>query len=352
MAKAASGGTVPQGAACEECYRLWSKAFNFVTFEVLCEKVSKDAVLKAAVVEARSAHLQGGSKDLVPEEVYAVSGISFEVERSYLVASERDMRRAAGLQRVGKTALKGLPSVTCVAEDGSGKEETLYLFEDTTCPLRRGKLRVSMSSNHQRVKMKAADVLWCGQGSEFQNMTWQAQSEESKLKDVVGREMAGHLNLMSWDSFLEERLCTSERVCADGEKQEQIVNDEFEENSMQCELVGVAAQDNAAQRWTPQPKSKKGSPSLVKQGSFRSQASGSVLDGGSVSGKVGASEDGHSVAEPEEPGASFLSFPFFFFLFFFWGGGGDVDGAVFFSSLEIPGQGGGSFVAHDLRVTL
>ena len=317
FAKSAAGGTIPQGTACEECYRLWSKAFSFVPYDELVERVKKDMILKAAVMEARSAQAGASKTKLLPEEVSAVTGMSFDVERSFLVASERDMRRAAGLQRVGKLALKGLPAVTVSAEDGSGKEEVLYLFADPQSPLRRGKLRVSLSTSHQTVKMQPCDVLWAGQGEQYHNMAWQTQVDENKLKEVVAKELAGHLNLMSWESFVSERLGHggSAQECEKADSDAELM----EMSNEPPTLLGVAAVEEAGSRWTPQPKSKKSSPSLVKQGSFRSQSAASVLDGAaSVSSKLPGSEHAPSCGDPEEQEPGFF---FFQGVGTGWGGG-------------------------------
>ena len=124
---------VPSGSQCEQCWTLWQQAFSRVSWESLIQSVAKDANFKNKVEEARQVLLHAkDAKPLASQGVFAMQGVSLKIERSYVVLTERDMRRS-----IGRTQLKSLQSVQIPCEDGRAETETGYLFKDEEAPHRK-----------------------------------------------------------------------------------------------------------------------------------------------------------------------------------------------------------------------
>ena len=198
-----AGLQLASGNQCEACWTLWQQGFRHESWDGLLNKVARDPAFKAQVEEAM---LQGRPKDVPDQSVLTVQGTSVEVERSYIIMSERDLRRASGLSRIGRTQLKGLQSVQLPLEDGQQGQETCYLFKDDANPQRRMKIKVHMATQMESEVMKPGEVLWPDQPGCYQAHYTQQKAKESGVWDVINKEQAGHLNITNFETFARDIL--------------------------------------------------------------------------------------------------------------------------------------------------
>ena len=75
--------------------------------------------------------------------------VELELNRSYIAATERELRSQVGLHKKAKSALKGVPSIDIAGEKGG--QETCFMFRDLDpmADLRRWKLKVTMAASCQ-----------------------------------------------------------------------------------------------------------------------------------------------------------------------------------------------------------
>eukprot|EP00971_Amphidinium_carterae_P351131 6491928-Amphidinium_carterae.2 len=123
-------------------------AFWQYTWEGLCSTHLKDKGFAQVVTTAREAKqkLAQNETKQTPENLADQVFVGIELEKSFIVASEKDMRsQVKDLHRVPRMALKGLSSLRVPAEANGGEEEVVYLFRDPNETQRKAKLKPLVS---------------------------------------------------------------------------------------------------------------------------------------------------------------------------------------------------------------
>ena len=259
-----AGVQLASGNQCEQCWTLWQHAFRHQSWEALLSQVAKDPAYKSMAEEARKAMLDGKSAKSFPDQsVFTVQGLSVEVERCYIIMTERDLRRASGLGRIGRTQLKGLQSVQLPMEDGQQGQETCYLFADEANPQRRMRIKVQMGSKLEAQNMRPAEVFWEGQGGCYHAHYSQQTAKQSGLLDVISKEQAGHLNITSFETFAQDVLGV--KIGGHDQEEQQLAPDPADVGQPACAMVGVAAAGVAAAQSTSSKSTWPGTPPGVRK---------------------------------------------------------------------------------------
>ena len=209
---------------------------------------SATVVAKARAVKHGQAKLE--SK---PQEVHSAKKVMLQVERSMVVVSEKELRRMTKLPRIGKTMLKGVPSLMMGAEDG-GEPERLFAFTDEAAPVRRAKLVVQMETGLTSMLMPQQSVISADQGPPWFKHIAEEQNTESGVKELLDREVTGHGYLQSLDEFLLK--LTGKENEQEAEPASKVENPVAEAG---LTLVGVAA---AAAKDSPRGSSRMGGSSV------------------------------------------------------------------------------------------
>ena len=179
------------------------------------------------------------------ESVSAQHNVSLRIIRSYIVLSEREMRRESGLSRTPKMLLKSIPTLETLNENGC-PGETLYCFADSERPHRRAELVCDQSL----VCLK--DVL------STQSFCWESQGEayfRKESKDVADANGAANLVnkavwLPKWEQFLDEKLMPS-----GGDTEEETGGQEQTVDTPEASaFTGPAAEELAASQAVATPK--------------------------------------------------------------------------------------------------
>eukprot|EP00971_Amphidinium_carterae_P352629 6492681-Amphidinium_carterae.3 len=231
---------------CAGCYKFWHAGFKHLEFKELVD-LSKSEDFKGTVQKARAVFQNTQRPPEVASSVNTSTSLGYQVERHFLGVSEKEMRKAGECQRIKKSVLAKVPSITIPAEDGQGSEQ-LFLFADSTHPLRRVKLTVMGQTTLQGTVLDEKKVLWPEQPEKYHEMAVQSSAEAIGTSDIFTKDAQGHLHLMPWDDFLSGHL---QGNSADVEE---VGTAPAAADSM--EMVGVAADSILPSELTVTPKDK------------------------------------------------------------------------------------------------
>ena len=164
--------------------------------------------------------------------------VGIEIQKSFLVASEKDMRLKANLARVPKMALRGVPSIQ-VPKSAGGEEETLYLFKDTEAPERKAVLKVFYGSVLSQRKMNPENHLYENQGMDMQIAAVAGDISLSSLASHVHKDQS----LWTYHDFVAKFL--HKRPEEDGTDTEVVDAHRLAHDGEEVALVGPVAEDFA-----------------------------------------------------------------------------------------------------------
>eukprot|EP00971_Amphidinium_carterae_P351461 6492126-Amphidinium_carterae.2 len=293
-AESESGARIPQGSQCDQCFHIWSRGFSYMTWSELVTLHERDEPFRVTFARAKQTHLSGVKLAEEQAQVEKVLQVGCEVRRSFVILNEREMRRETSQNRIKKSALKSLPSLMLPAEDGSGKQELVYLFADPTTPHRRLDLKVEVAGKKADLQLAAGEALWKGQGEQYYTHVTSTTLNALGMLSVLEKEASGHLSLPSWESFQEEKF---------GEKEEVEVEDDDENPLMEAKLqlvgpaalssdhlsVGQPASSSAATHAALKTPPGQKKPNISPQDALKRLGSGMLgepVPGGSIAGSV------------------------------------------------------------------
>eukprot|EP00971_Amphidinium_carterae_P229788 4559675-Amphidinium_carterae.1 len=107
-----AGQKYPQSDACLDCHEMWVKCFSYMSWDETCTKASESTEFLALVGKARSVKHGHATIDALPTSVSSSRKIMLQVERSMIVVSEKELRKEGNLNRISKSTLKNIPSLT------------------------------------------------------------------------------------------------------------------------------------------------------------------------------------------------------------------------------------------------
>ena len=271
------------------------------------QAVGDDAEMAALVARAKEIMNSKQPYTKPQETMSGVKSVSLKVERSWIILSDKEVRRQLGVARLTKASMKSVPQMVVPCEDGSPGSEQVYVFKDPQSQFRRATLQVVWGTQHEEKEMKDVDTMWPGQGLHLQGHTFQKQAETSGVLSLLQREMAGHLRMIDFQQFVDSMQREDaedpaveegpERVPVQGSEQ----NDAFE---------GVAAEAMSSQvAGTPSANSSKKKPNasegLRRSGSIPSIviADSEVEQSPNAGSAAASSVDGASAAASGDTGA-------------------------------------------------
>ena len=179
------------------------------------------------------------------ESVACKHRVGLKITRSFIILSEKEMRRDSGLSRIPKMPLKNLPALTVPSETGVG-EETVYAFQDSANPHRRAELCVEMDVDLHRDVLPPETFTWLGQGDAYWKQELKDQAQDSGIAALISKEVY----LPEWSKFMEERLVQG----GDSESEEAPAEDAVQQDGFQENFSGVAASELSSEATLPTPR--------------------------------------------------------------------------------------------------
>ena len=169
----------------------------------MVEKKDGDACFAAFVQGALAAQSKGETAG-VPSEVKQQCVLGVEIEKSFVVLSEREMRKESGLHRIPRMSLKSLPQLTLPSQPGGGEPEVLYAFADPDQPFRKARVKSFVGECLSETLMEPSKVFWADQGKTMLVHASTEQCAKLGVADTLQREA----KLPTWDAFFLEKLAT------------------------------------------------------------------------------------------------------------------------------------------------
>ena len=132
-------------------------------------------------LDAVREQIKSGSEGQPGPSVMTLKGIEVEVARTFLAASERDLRNYSGLARLSKAVTKGVPTVTVPGEQGGS--ELLYIFRhpSAAADFRELKVKVVMSASMENEEMPSNSSFWQGQGESTKRHSAHAKTTKQRI---------------------------------------------------------------------------------------------------------------------------------------------------------------------------
>eukprot|EP00971_Amphidinium_carterae_P349141 6490863-Amphidinium_carterae.4 len=303
------GRKVATGDHCEVCFTLWQTGFIHLSWHDLCSKAKGDGNFKLLIQGARQA--LDGTKSFEGDkpELFQRSTHTLCIERTFLVASEKDIRKSTGVERVKREFLKSIPSIT-VTDALTAEPEVLYMFADPSNPCRKAVVSTSCSTHLESQNMSKSQVLWEGQGTALQTHFTKEQAHEAGLDEVLQKHAGGHVRFQDYDMFIQQ---VSQKFTDDADEGGDVEGANphgYAGASLEGEVLleGVAAKrvleaDAVSKVITPYSKKSKVSPgqsSLARSQSGLSVAASSALSDGQ--GNALANDDDADMGEGSAAG--------------------------------------------------
>eukprot|EP00971_Amphidinium_carterae_P349526 6491060-Amphidinium_carterae.2 len=200
-----NGKTTATGSQCEECYNFHATVFKVTPWRDFVDEYWSNEHFQSMVQEAKKKYTEGSGNGR--ETVSTESTMSLEVERTYLVATERDLRRLTGLTRIPKSMTKSLPQLSLPFEKrgsdpSDGEMETHFVFADDDNAVKRARVKVTLGSTQCKAELLPTEVFRDGQASEYLQHFMQVQQQRSGLEELLQKEVSGHLALQSLSDFV------------------------------------------------------------------------------------------------------------------------------------------------------
>lgn len=173
------------GDVCEACYVFWrdSMSYEYTSVQSMVD-ACKDKEVEQKVAAAYRVHSLQDPPTFAREAVVRSQSIQVEVQRSFRVLTESELRSVLGVPRLLKQHTKSLHSVRLACESDPSKTEVGYVFSDPVEPFRRLKLKSVASMASESQPMPSHSCAYESQGRHFM---------KSKAKDFTG----GALDLLS-----------------------------------------------------------------------------------------------------------------------------------------------------------
>ena len=186
----------PMDNRCEMCFKVWQAAYSFMDFDRLCVESVNATSDVAASLEAVRKKMEAKES---PEKGAALSEcrrVELELTRSFVVATEAEIRSHLKIPRLAKSHVKGLASLQ-LPNDGGSQDEQHFIFKDPDSPFRKMACKVVLATNSEYEVLGKNQVYWEQQADRhFQQMLTDRSSNLNLSKLVQG----GMQDFQSWAS--------------------------------------------------------------------------------------------------------------------------------------------------------
>eukprot|EP00971_Amphidinium_carterae_P141182 2797856-Amphidinium_carterae.2 len=230
---------IPIEEKCELCYKTWRGAFSWLEWDDLVKEVSSstNTPVSNAWPAARQM-FKNDQKALEGPSVMKVQGYQLEVSKLFTIVSEKDLRTQAGMNRLSKQFVKGLPTVELPAQDGAQSgTETHFIFSHPQGQHKKLRVKLLLQCDLNSTPLQANSQYWPLQAESLFQHTVQEQAATTGVSGLLAKEAQAPLvPLSAWlDEKWKHTMGTSGEDAAEGDPTD--LGDDEEEG----ELLGMAA---------------------------------------------------------------------------------------------------------------
>eukprot|EP00971_Amphidinium_carterae_P040975 804844-Amphidinium_carterae.2 len=226
---------VPQEDQCEDCYNLWADCFSYLPWPTMCKKHESERSFAALVRDAKAVRQGRKMAPKKKQEVLSKKLVTLDIERSFVVASEKELKRHCGASRVTKSMVQNIPKLVVPAENHNG-EEQVFCFRDPSMPLRRAVVKVQLCSELDAFEMPLESFVHDAQGVEMAKLVGKGWQDASGVTNLLQKEV----HLQDFTAFVGKRKT---RAGTEDEDDEDDAGEESGEEveESEAELTGVAS---------------------------------------------------------------------------------------------------------------
>eukprot|EP00971_Amphidinium_carterae_P116293 2303683-Amphidinium_carterae.1 len=210
----------------------------------MCDRNKDDENFKKLLHEARAVKAGRKPVPVKTETVDAETKVTMFLDKTFRVASEKQMKRWTGLSRIPKMHLKGLAKVSLPTEDHD-IDENYYCFKDEEEGLQKLTVRVEVGASLKTAHLPKEFFLFPGQGKEMEQHVLKEVGQESGMASLLDKEVY----LPSYEEFCEKKL-SKKTEGNEGDPETTLVENVFEADA---EYSGAAAASIHVNRLAKKP---------------------------------------------------------------------------------------------------
>lgn len=237
------------GDACLECWKLWDESwrYQYDSFDKFSEAYHTSKDVAAKIDKSLGVARLSGTADFNQEEVQRSFTLNLNVERTYKILNESELRTLLGVPRLLKSHTKNLPVVQVPSESGSGAFEKCFAFVDDENPWRTARVSSVVAASVSSIASSRDKSLHAEHGRSCQASVWKGDESggaalaTASLRSVFDF-LAGHGISYHGGSRKPKPESSSSHVFGDDDEDDDASDDEQAHEQPGATLVGPAAQ--------------------------------------------------------------------------------------------------------------
>ena len=189
---------------CEECWSIWKSAYPWLSWEqLLSENGNFTSDVNSTITEVRQ-KIRSKAAGMQGPELCDIKEVHLECTRSYLVATEGELRTKLRQSRLSKGLLKGLPTIMLPNDAGTSSEQH-FVFKNESSDLRELKVKVVLGMNSAQTFLDRGAHYWEKQGTTHFNHALQSRADEMGLPKLLQQ------NLPTFESWRQSKFADDEK---------------------------------------------------------------------------------------------------------------------------------------------
>ena len=282
---------------CESCFGVWQSAYPFMEWDTLTEEAANAKSEVCASLESVRQKLAAGDGADRGPALSECKRFEMELTRSFVVATESELKAKLKVARISKSQLKGLPCLRLPNDSGTA-EEVNYVFKDAEAPLRKLQCKVVLGLSSEQELLAKDSVYWEQQADRHMQSLLSARSQSFALPKLMQSSTMQDVDAWAASKITMKAPTTEDVKVIEASQVVGGDDDELEQDASDCELKieGVASRPHGLARSSSStvlglekrgaeiatPKGKKSAPSKAAGDSVesktQSKADGSIAE--------------------------------------------------------------------------
>eukprot|EP00971_Amphidinium_carterae_P029465 579968-Amphidinium_carterae.1 len=179
-----TGLETPVETRCQECFHMWSVAFQHLSWENFAAQVQPGSDMEAKIREVKGHLLAPATKSFVPARVCSEQSFKVELSQTYKALSEKQVKDLIGTSHLSKSVLKTLTGLEVASADG--QKEMVFLFGHEDHPYRECKISKVTSGVMSREQCEPNRQWYAAQSGDVLQSAFVEAAVTDNLQSLVG----------------------------------------------------------------------------------------------------------------------------------------------------------------------
>ena len=153
---------VPCEDRCEQCHKLWTMAFPWLSWEELVAHTKSASCPLSGAIEIAKKKIQDGSAPDKAAGVFETKKVQVEISKVFHVASEQEIKKKTKVAKLSKVVLERLPYL-CLPSETGGEAEKAYVFRHPEHELREVCVKILLEANLDSTSLEKDQSYWAEQ---------------------------------------------------------------------------------------------------------------------------------------------------------------------------------------------